>query len=224
MSNNLVKVLFLATIIAVCWATENNIQPEDELSGSSDMQTSATSAKLLNLGGLLGGGGYYPNNNRPAYYPNSGYYPTGGYYPSSGGFYPSTGGYANNGYYPTNTNYPTNGYYPNSAYPNNGYPYSSTSWNNAGYNPSSTYYPSTGTNILGGTGNGGYGGYGGNGGLRQYNGYWNPNYVGRRNLGYGYYKNTDRYGLPKLVKEHRYGGGGGRQESDQVPHSYRGYD
>uniref|UniRef100_A0A1L8EIS6 Putative secreted protein n=1 Tax=Haematobia irritans TaxID=7368 RepID=A0A1L8EIS6_HAEIR len=223
MTTKIADVLFFVLCIGLSWASDINADSENEISGpSSDMQTSATSAKLLNLGGLLGGGSYYPNNNRPNYYPNSGgYYPnSGGYYPNSGGFYPSTGSYPTNGYYPTN--YPSNGYYPSSAYPNSGYPYSTT-YGNAGYYPSSTYYPTSGTNMLGGTGNGGYGGYGGNGGLHQYYGYWNPNYVGRRNLGYGYYKNTDRYGLPKLIKEHRYNSA--RQETEgMTSRSCRGYD
>ena len=62
-----------------------------------------------------------------------------------------------------------------------------------GYYPNNNYYPPT-TNVLGG-GYGGYGGYGGNGGLRQYYGYWDPNYVGRRNRGYGYYENSNTYGF-----------------------------
>ncbi|XP_058986391.1 prisilkin-39 isoform X1 [Musca domestica] len=212
MNSKLLKVLFLFTLMHLSRAIEN----ANNADTSNDLQTSATSAKLLNLGGLLGGGNaYYPSNTRPNYYPsNNGFYPSTGYYPSNGGFYPSTG------YYPTTGgNYPTNGYYPTNSYPNSGYP--SSGWNNAGsYYPTNTYYPSgTGTNIL--PGNGGYGGYGGNGGLRQYSGYWNPNYHGRRNLGYGYYKNTDRYGLPKLKSKAQYTS---RQDADCMPHSYRGYD
>lgn len=44
-------------------------------------------------------------------------------------------------------------------------------------------------------GGGGVGGYGGNGGFSQYMGYNNPNYNGQRNLGYGYYRNSDSYGF-----------------------------
>ncbi|XP_073837471.1 uncharacterized protein isoform X1 [Musca autumnalis] len=209
MNNKLLKVLILVFFVQSSWTLENNNDAET----SSDLQTSATSAKLLNLGSLLGGNGYYPSNTRPNYYPsNGGFYPSTGYYPNSpnsGGYYPSTG------YYPTTGSYP----YPTNTYPNSGYP--NAGWNSGGsYYPTNTYYPSgTGTNILGG--NGGYGGYGGNGGLPQYSGYWNPNYHGRRNLGYGYYKNTDRYGLPKLTKAASYNS---HQESDCIPQSHRGYN
>ncbi|KAM7357187.1 uncharacterized protein ACRADG_002658 [Cochliomyia hominivorax] len=117
------------------------------------------------------------------------------------GYYPN---YNRPGYYYPNYNYNTNaGYYPSSGK----YPVTNTGT----YYPNSNYYPTTGTgtNILGG-GYGGYGGYGGNGGLQQYYGYWNPNYTGQRNLGYGYYTNTDQYGLPKY-------------STDRVSYSYRGY-
>ncbi|XP_073837472.1 uncharacterized protein isoform X2 [Musca autumnalis] len=149
MNNKLLKVLILVFFVQSSWTLENNNDAET----SSDLQTSATSAKLLNLGSLLGGNGYYPSNTRPNYYPsNGGFYPSTGYYPNSpnsGGYYPSTG------YYPTTGSYP----YPTNTYPNSGYP--NAGWNSGGsYYPTNTYYPSgTGTNILGG--NGGYGGYGG---------------------------------------------------------------
>lgn len=147
---------------------------------------------VFNLGSLFGYGnsGYYPGNNRP----NTGYFPNTGYYPSSsGGYYPNTGW--NGGSYPT-TNV------------------------GSGYYPTNTYYPSTGsgTNILGG-GNGGYGGYGGNGGFRQYSGYWEPNYMGQRNRGFGYYTNTDLYGLPKANSD-RYAS----IDRNRMPNSFRGYD
>lgn len=35
----------------------------------------------------------------------------------------------------------------------------------------------------------------GNGGLNSYLGYDNNNYSGQRNLGYGYYRNSDSYGF-----------------------------
>lgn len=44
-------------------------------------------------------------------------------------------------------------------------------------------------------GGAGVGGYGGNGGLSSYMGYNNNNYNGQRNLGYGYYRNSDQYGF-----------------------------
>ncbi|KAI9587118.1 hypothetical protein GQX74_002965 [Glossina fuscipes] len=63
----------------------------------------------------------------------------------------------------------------------------------------------------------GYGGYGGNGGLRQYYGYWQPDYQGQRNRGYGYYTNTDYYGLPR--SQH-----GTRGQYINALRNYRGYD
>ena len=84
----------------------------------------------LNVGGVLGGNGYYPNIGGNGYYPNiggNGYYPNiiggNGYYPNteSNGYYPNTG---TNGFYPnigTNdfySNMGNNAPYPNSPYPN----------------------------------------------------------------------------------------------------------
>lgn len=113
-------------------------------------------------------------------------------------------GYGNTGYYP---NYNRPGYYPNYNY-NTGYYPSVGKYPSTGtYYPNNNYYPPSGpgTNILGGGGGyGGYGGYGGNGGLQQYYGYWNPSYTGQRNLGYGYYSNTDQYGLPKYTTNSQY--------------------
>lgn len=167
--------------------------------------------KVLNLGSLFGQQqGGYPNYGYQ--YPSYGYsYNNGynyGYSRPSTGYYPSTG----TGYYPS-TNYGNSGYYPSTG---------------AGVGGSGYYYPSSGgayyptTNILGSSGGyGGYGGYGGNGGLRQYSGYWQPDYNGQRNRGYGYYSQTDRFGLPPAARERDrdynyrdrvYGGG------------YRGYD
>ncbi|TMW48061.1 hypothetical protein DOY81_006852 [Sarcophaga bullata] len=80
-------------------------------------------------------------------------------------------------------------------YPNpNRYPTKYPAVYPGGYYPNNNYYPPT-TNVLGGGGYGGYGGYGGNGGLRQYYGYWDPNYVGQRNRGYGYYQHSNTYGF-----------------------------
>ncbi|XP_065360133.1 uncharacterized protein LOC135954016 [Calliphora vicina] len=164
------------------WSAAINKDNEVDNTNISDLQTSATSAKFVNLGSLFGyGNNGYPNYNRPNYYPN---------YNTNGGFYPSTG------------KYPIT--------------------NNGGYYPNNNYYPpttGTGTNILGGSGYGGYGGYGGNGGLQQYYGYLDPNYSGRRNLGYGYYTNTNSYGLPKTTNDHY-----GSRERDRVTYSYRGYE
>ncbi|KAI8126274.1 hypothetical protein CVS40_3617 [Lucilia cuprina] len=192
MSLNLILFKLMLFVWLTCsWAAVINKDNAEDKSNVSDLETSATSAKLLNLGGLFGYGnsGYYPNYNRPGYYPN--YNTNGGFYPNyntNGGFYPSIGKYpiTNTGGY-----YPNNNYYPNTG---------------------------TGTNILGG-GYGGYGGYGGNGGLQQYSGYWDPNYSGRRNLGYGYYRNTDIYGLPKATSDQY-----GSRERDRVSYSYRGYE
>ena len=75
----------------------------------------------LNVGGVFGSSGYYPNTGGNGYYPNigdNGYYPNiggNGYYPNIGdnGYYPNIGGsgfYSNirgYGYYPPlqNSNY-----------------------------------------------------------------------------------------------------------------------
>ncbi|TDG47127.1 hypothetical protein AWZ03_006392 [Drosophila navojoa] len=162
---------------------------------ANDLATAETSAKLLNLGGLFGQGSGYPNYgyNYPNYGYSTGYYnrPNTGYYPSSGA-----------GYYPSST-YNGAGFYPSTG---------------GGYYPSSGYYPTT--NILGTSGYGGYGGYGGNGGLRQYSGYWQPEYSGQRYRGYGYYRNTDRYGLP-IARERDYYRDRGSYGSYG---GYRGYD
>ncbi|XP_017485200.1 PREDICTED: prisilkin-39-like [Rhagoletis zephyria] len=195
---------------------------------------------VFNLGSLFGqnpgsngygtgygygnGNNYYPSSYRPStYYPyKNNYYPTGTY-PSNnypGNYYPVNSGWSGSNY----PNYATNGgYYPSTG--GYGYNYGSTG---TGYSPSTGtgyypntgtgYYPNTGTNILGG--NGGYGGYGGNGGLNQYYGYGNPLYAGQRNRGYGYYADTDRYGLPRYD--------GGYNDRPYVGRgaygSYRGYD
>ncbi|KAH8270606.1 hypothetical protein KR018_012220 [Drosophila ironensis] len=153
---------------------------------SGDLDTAATSAKLLNLFGGTGYPNYGYNYNRPS----TGYYPSYPNYPSyygSSNYYPNTGYYGSSNYY-TNQGYGSN-YYPGSG---------------------GGYYPST--NILGTQGYGGYGGYGGNGGLRQYSGYWQRDYQGQRNRGYGYYSDTDRFGLP-VSGDRSYGS-----------YSYRGYD
>uniref|UniRef100_A0A1A9VF92 Uncharacterized protein n=1 Tax=Glossina austeni TaxID=7395 RepID=A0A1A9VF92_GLOAU len=63
----------------------------------------------------------------------------------------------------------------------------------------------------------GYGGYGGNGGLRQYYGYWQPDYQGQRNRGYGYNTNTDYYGLPRSQQA-------ARGQYINALRNYRGYD
>uniref|UniRef100_A0A1A9X2X7 Uncharacterized protein n=1 Tax=Glossina brevipalpis TaxID=37001 RepID=A0A1A9X2X7_9MUSC len=93
--------------------------------------------------------------------------------------------------------------------------------NYQGYNSTKTwicYLPDTrDANLAAGGINGGYGGYGGNGGLRQYYGYWQPDYQGQRNRGYGYYTNSNYYGLPRP----QYGRSG--QYVDAI-RSYRGYD
>uniref|UniRef100_W8BT41 Prisilkin-39 n=1 Tax=Ceratitis capitata TaxID=7213 RepID=W8BT41_CERCA len=216
------SILKLAVVLlCVGVLSTASISAEENTNGKSepiqkDLATSATSAKLFNLGSLFGqnpgygygngyGNNYYPSTYRPTtYYPyKTNYYPTNAY-PSN--YYPSNSGWSGSNY----PNYASSsGYYPSAG----GY----------GYNYGSTgtgYYPgtSTGTNILGG--NGGYGGYGGNGGLPQYYGYWNPEYSGQRNRGYGYYANTDRYGLPRYdggYNDRPYDGRGGYG-------TYRGYD
>ncbi|XP_017058870.1 prisilkin-39 isoform X1 [Drosophila ficusphila] len=183
-----IKLFTLMLAVSGVWSAvlpENRVETAARTTG--DLATAETSAKLFNL---FGTGTGYPNYgynyNRPTtgYYPgyNTNYYGSSGYYPGSG--YGST-------YYPsygTNTYYSTQGYnYPTSSYPT--------------------------TNILGSQGGyGGYGGYGGNGGLRQYSGYWQRDYQGQRNRGYGYYDDTDRYGLP-LSRDRAYGS-----------NSYRGYN
>ncbi|XP_015043111.2 prisilkin-39 isoform X1 [Drosophila pseudoobscura] len=170
-----------------------------------DLATAETSAKFLNLFG--GGSGGYPNygyNYQRPTYPGYNYgYNNNGYYGNSGSYYPTSGG----SYYPTTSGsyYPTTGgsYYPTTG----GYP-----------STGGSYYPTT--NILGSQGGyAGYGGYGGNGGLRQYSGYWQRDYQGQRNRGYGYYENTDRLGLPEhrqQTPDRSYGYGSSS--------SYRGYD
>ncbi|XP_060654080.1 prisilkin-39 isoform X1 [Drosophila nasuta] len=171
------KCLTLLLFGLVCGAWGEAL-PATQDAKSGDLATSETSAKLFNLGSLFGQGTGYPNYgyNYPSYgynnY-NTGYYnrPSTGYYPNTGYYYPNTNYYGSTGgsYYPSTSS----GYYPSTG---------------------SGYYPTT--NILGTAGYGGYGGYGGNGGLRQYSGYWQPDYTGQRNRGYGYYRQTDRYGLP----------------------------
>lgn len=170
---------------------------------------------MLNLGSLFGqSASGYPNYGYPSY-PNYGYNYNQGY--NYGYSRPSTAYYTSTGYYPNN--YGGSGsYYPSTV--GSGYYYPSSG---NGYYPSTGngYYPTT--NILGTAGYGGYGGYGGNGGLRQYSGYWQPDYSGQRNRGYGYYAQTDRFGLPPMRERdynyrdrgQSYGGGGG---------GYRGYD
>ncbi|XP_053953196.1 prisilkin-39 [Anastrepha ludens] len=197
--------LVLLCVGVLCLA---RISAEESVPAEQDLASSATSAKLFNLGSLFG--------QTPGYGYGNGY----GY------------GYGNN-YYPNKNNYYPTSTYPSSSYPSNYYPISSSwSGSNGGYYPATGgygytygstgtgYYPNTGTgtNILGG--NGGYGGYGGNGGLNQYYGYWNPNYAGQRNRGYGYYANTDRYGLPRYdggYNDRPYVGRG-------IYGAYRGYD
>lgn len=53
----------------------------------------------------------------------------------------------------------------------------------------------------------------GNGGLNSYLGYNNNNYNGQRNLGFGYYRNTDQYGFGPSREANYYSGTG-----------YRGYN
>ncbi|KAH8378757.1 hypothetical protein KR009_001231, partial [Drosophila setifemur] len=168
---------------------QNQVATAARTTATGDLDTAATSAKLLNL---FGGGSGYPNYgynyNRPNYgynYPSYPSYTNTGY--GSSNYYPNTGYYGSSNYYPSQT-YGSTNYYPNSGYPT--------------------------TNILGsqGAGYGGYGGYGGNGGFRQYSGYWQPEYQGQRNRGYGYYSDTDRFGLP-MSRDRSYGS-----------NSYRGYD
>uniref|UniRef100_A0A1B0G365 Uncharacterized protein n=1 Tax=Glossina morsitans morsitans TaxID=37546 RepID=A0A1B0G365_GLOMM len=90
------------------------------------------------------------------------------------------------------------------------------------HNPTMTcsrlYYPvdARETNLPGRASKG-YGGYGGNGGLRQYYGYWQPDYQGQRNRGYGYYTNTDYYGLPRSQQA-------ARGQYINAVRNYRGYD
>ncbi|XP_067647455.1 keratin-associated protein 19-2 [Eurosta solidaginis] len=222
-----IVLLWFCALIFTEISAEDSTNVKDETI-EQDLASSGTSARLFNLGSLFGqnpsygyGSGYgsgYPygyGTDRPStYYPTNTY--SNGYYPNR---YPasSSSGWSGSNY--PNYAYNGGGYYGNGA---GGY---GTSYG-TGYYPTNTgaaaggYYPgSQGTNILGG--NGGYGGYGGNGGLNQYYGYKNPLYSGQRNRGYGYYKNTDRYGLP------RYDGGyndrpyvGGRS----VYGAYRGYD
>ncbi|EDW69723.2 prisilkin-39 isoform X1 [Drosophila virilis] len=194
---------FLLLMCVVIWAEP---LPAAQDAKASDLATAETSAKLLNLGGLLGQGSGYPNYgyNYPSYGYNTGYYnrPNNGYYPSTG-YYPGNTYNGGSGYY---GNTGGSGYYPStggSYYPSTG---------GSGYYPSSGYYPTT--NILG---TAGYGGYGGNGGLRQYAGYWQPEYSGQRYRGYGYYQDTDRFGLPPARERDYY-----RDRSNYG--GYRGYD
>ncbi|KAH8361639.1 hypothetical protein KR084_012010 [Drosophila pseudotakahashii] len=168
--------------------------------GSGDLATAETSAKLLNL---FGTGSGYPNYGYNYNRPTNGYYPgqNTNYYGSSSGYYPGSG-YGSNTFYPNQGSY---GYGSSNYYPTQGYNYYSTS-----------SYPTT--NILGSQGGsgyngyGGYGGYGGNGGLRQYSGYWQRDYQGQRNRGYGYYDDTDRFGLPSS------------RDRGYSSSSYRGYN
>uniref|UniRef100_A0A1B0A2F1 Uncharacterized protein n=1 Tax=Glossina pallidipes TaxID=7398 RepID=A0A1B0A2F1_GLOPL len=104
--------------------------------------------------------------------------------------------------------------------------YGSNPFNNRGSyqarNPTVTcsrlYYPADARETnLPGRASKGYGGYGGNGGLRQYYGYWQPDYQGQRNRGYGYYTNTDYYGLPRSQQA-------ARGQYINALRSYRGYD
>ncbi|EDV40343.1 uncharacterized protein Dana_GF10461, isoform A [Drosophila ananassae] len=179
----LIKLFMLMLAVSGVWSA---ILPENQVATAArtttgDLDTAATSAKLLNL---FGSG--YPNYGYNYNRPSNGYYPS---YPSYG----SSNYYPNTGYYGSSNVYSSQGYVPNNY-----------------YSGSSSYYPTT--NILGTQGYGGYGGYGGNGGLRQYSGYWQRDYQGQRNRGYGYYSDTDRYGLPQS-RNRSYGS-----------YSYRGYD
>ncbi|XP_037935453.1 prisilkin-39-like [Teleopsis dalmanni] len=196
----LIPVVGLLILIANSSAVDNNIESK-AVERKSDLDTSATSAKLLGL--FNPNYGYnYGTSSYPSYRPTY-------YYPTTGSYYPTTGG----NYYPS-TSW-TGSSYPNVYYNNPGSYYPSTSGT---YYPTSGYYP-TGTNILGG--NGGYGGYGGNGGLGQYYGYWNKDYTGARNRGYGYYTDTDRYGLPTRDRSDYYGR---EMDRDYGRGSYRGFD
>ncbi|EDX09321.1 prisilkin-39 isoform X1 [Drosophila simulans] len=190
-----IKLFTLMLAVTGVWSAalpENQVATATRTT-TGDLATAETSAKLLNL---FGTGSGYPNYgynyNRPSnpYYPgyNTNYYGSSGYYPGSG--------YGSTTYYPNQGSYGSAGYYPTQ-----GYNYYSTS-----------SYPTT--NILGsqGGGYGGYGGYGGNGGFRQYSGYWQRDYQGQRNRGYGYYDDTDRLGLP-ISRDRSYGSS-----------SYRGYN
>ncbi|XP_054084464.1 prisilkin-39 isoform X3 [Zeugodacus cucurbitae] len=134
-----------------------------------DLTTSATSAKLFNLGSLFGQSPGYGYGNGYGYGYGNNYYPSGSrpttYYPYRNNYYPttSTSTYPTSNYYPGNY-YPGNSGWSGSNYPN--YAYNGGYYPSAGgygYNYGSNagtggYYPSTGTNILGGSG--GYGGYG----------------------------------------------------------------
>ncbi|XP_037719921.1 shematrin-like protein 1 isoform X1 [Drosophila subpulchrella] len=195
----IIKLFTLMLAVTGVWSAalpENQVATAARTT-SGDLATAETSAKLLNLFGTGAGSGY-PNYGYTYNRPTNGYYPgynTNYYGSSSSGFYPSTG-YGSATYYPNQGSYGSSNYIPTQGYPQ----YYSNS------------YPTT--NILGsqGGGYGGYGGYGGNGGLRQYSGYWQRDYQGQRNRGYGYYDDTDRFGLP-FSRDRGYGS-----------NSYRGYN
>lgn len=112
-----------------------------------------------------------------------------------GNNYPYQNGYNgyNRGPYNGYNGYNYNGY---GGY-NNGYGGGYNGYNGGGYggyNGGGGYYQ--GSNQLGGFGGyGGYGGYSGNGGLPSYLGYYDQDYQGHRNLGYGYHRGTDAFGF-----------------------------
>lgn len=100
------------------------------------------------------------------------------------------------------------GYYPYAWYGNNIYKPGIGAWwqmdnglHYENYPPSPLYTGHLGSNHLGGNGYGygnvyessnfgGYGGYSGNGALRQFLGYWYPDYLGQRNRGNSDYGNN----------------------------------
>uniref|UniRef100_A0A6P4F1P5 Prisilkin-39 isoform X1 n=1 Tax=Drosophila rhopaloa TaxID=1041015 RepID=A0A6P4F1P5_DRORH len=191
------QLFTLMLVVTGVWSAallENQVETEARTS-KGDLATAETSAKLLNL---FGTGSGYPNYGYNYNRPTNGYYPgyNTNYYSSSSGYYPSSG-YGSASYYPNQGGYVSSNYYPSQGY------------GSVNYYPTSSY-PTT--NILGsqGGGYGGYGGYGGNGGLRQYSGYWQRDYQGQRNRGYGYYDDTDRFGLP--------------YSRDRASNFYRGYN
>lgn len=69
-----------------------------------------------------------------------------------------------------------------------------------------------------GYGSSGYGNYNSNGALRQFLGYWYPDYLGQRNRENSYYGNNDYYGLSTRISQpsNRYG----TSNRDQNVYSY----
>lgn len=106
------------------------------------------------------------------------------------------------------------GGYPNYNYNGGGgyNGYNGFGGNNGGYGGNNGGYNGLGTNFIGQGGYGGYGGFGGNGGLPSYYGYNTNDYYGNRNIGYGYYSNTNLNGFPRTYT------------SPSIISGYRGYN